>query len=148
VNPQRQHHPRRRDGFTLIEMLVVLSILAILALFVIPQFLSAVTDSKDNALRTNLFRIRQQIEIYKQEHGQYPSLVLFTEQMTEPTLPDGTIVAPGTSGALGPYLREVPRNPMNDDRTITDGDAGSSGWFYDPATGAFHANDSAESRDY
>jgi len=140
--------PRPRGGFTLLEILVVVVILAVLAILVIPQFISAVTDSKENSLRMNLHRIRMQIEIYKQEHGRLPELTRFGEQMTGPTDAAGTPVAVGTADSLGPYLRELPYNPMNDMNTVADTAPGTSGWYYDQTTGDFHANDSAASREY
>jgi len=126
--------------------MIVLMILAILAALVIPQFTSASHESRVNALKMNLFRIRQQIDVYKQEHGAFPTVEDFALQMTRPTDAAGNPVAHGTTGALGPYLREIPRNPMNDQNTVTHDEPGTSGWYFDPDTGDFYANDSAASR--
>ncbi len=143
--PIRHRRPASR-AFSLIELMIVLMILAILAALVIPQFTSASNESRINALKMNLFRIRQQIDVYKQEHGEFPTIEDFALQLTRPTDPAGNPVAHGTQGALGPYLREIPVNPMNDQSTISAGEPGSSGWYYDQTTGDFHANDSEASR--
>ena len=134
-------------GFTLVELLIVLMVLAILAALVIPQYVSATDESRQSALKMNLFHVRQQLSMYKQEHGEFPSLEQFTAQMTRPTDASGNPLAHDAAGALGPYLREVPINPYNDLRTVGDGTPGTSGWYYDPDSGAFHANDSADNRE-
>ena len=128
--------------------MIVLMILAILAALVIPKFTSAKQETRVNALKMNLSRIRQQIDVYKQEHGDFPTVEDFALQMTGPTDADGNPMAHGAQGALGPYLREMPPNPMNDQATVSDGEPGSSGWYFDPDTGDFHANDSEASRAY
>jgi len=148
IQRPRPHLTRTPHAFSLIELMIVLMILAILAALVIPQFTSASHESRVNALKMNLFRIRQQIDIYKQEHDAFPTVEDFALQMTRPTDAAGNPVSPGTNGALGPYIREIPPNPMNDLNTVTSDEPGDSGWFFDPDTGDFHANDSAASRAY
>ena len=54
-----------KNGFTLVEILVVVVILGILAAVVIPQFSEASTDAKFSSLCTNLHTLRSQIEMYK-----------------------------------------------------------------------------------
>ena len=136
-------------GFTLVEILVVVVILAILAMIVVPQFTSAAGETRDNALKMNLFRIRQQLEIYKQQHGgTWPTLHAFEAQMTRASNTSGETAAPGTAGyAFGPYLREIPSNPYTTSKTVGDGAVGTSAWYYNQDTGEFRANNSAEHRE-
>ena len=63
---------QRQDGFTLVELLIVVIILAILAAIVIPQFSSATTDAQEAALDSNLGGLRNSIELYKAQHVGYP----------------------------------------------------------------------------
>jgi general secretion pathway protein G len=63
-------------GFTLVELLIVVIILAILAAIVIPQFSSATTDTQEAALDANLGGLRNAIELYKAQHATYPGAVV------------------------------------------------------------------------
>lgn len=137
-------------GFTLIEILVVVVILGILAAIVVPQFTSAAGETRENSLKMDLFRIRQQLEIYKQQHnGNWPTLADFEDQLTQASDMAGDTAVAGTAGyRFGPYLRTIPSNPFSNGNTIGDGAVGASDWYYDETSGDFHANDSAEHRAY
>ncbi|MEX0744919.1 MAG: prepilin-type N-terminal cleavage/methylation domain-containing protein [Phycisphaeraceae bacterium] len=136
-----------RRGFTLVEILIVVVILAILAAIVVPHFSSATEETRENTMAVNLWRIRQQIELYKQHHGEYPKLATFAEQMTMSTNVSGETAAPDTHGYIfGPYLSDVPDNAFTNNNIVGDGEAGTSDWYYHEATGAFHPNDSETHR--
>lgn len=67
----------KRDvcGFTLVELLIVVVILAILAAVAVPQFTSSTQDAKVSALDSTLSRMRSAIDLYYQQHGHYPGSV-------------------------------------------------------------------------
>lgn len=135
-----------RSAFTLIEILIVVAILGILAATVVPQFVRAVTDSQDNSIAMNVHRIRSQIGVYRQQHNAYPTLANFSDQMTLSSDAVGATAAVGTPGFIyGPYLRFIPRNSNTGASLIGGGAIGTSDWYYDENTGAFHGNDSATS---
>ena len=146
----RRRATRAHHAFTLVEILVVVVILGILALIVVPQFTSAASETRENSLKMNLFRIRQQLQIYKQQHdSQFPELAKFEAQMTKASNASGDTATPGTAGYdFGPYLRNIPPNPFTDGNTLGTGGVGSSDWYYNEDTGEFLANDSAEHRQY
>lgn len=132
-------------AFTLVEVLIVVIILGILAAIVVPQFTSAAEQSRENSLAMNLFRVREQLEIYKQQHnGLYPRFADFEAQMTTASDADGNTAAAGTAGYIyGPYLRNVPINPMTNRAVVSDNPAtGNGDWYYNEDTGEFRANDS------
>ncbi len=59
----------KRGGFTLIEVLIVVVMMAVLAATIIPQFASSTDDAKSSALKFNLHALRSQIEMYKLQHN-------------------------------------------------------------------------------
>ena len=63
------------NGFTLVELLIVVIILAILAAIVVPQFASSTNDAKMAALDSTLSNVRAAIDLYYQQHGAYPGAV-------------------------------------------------------------------------
>ncbi len=145
----RQNNDRFAAGFTLVEILIVVVILGILAAIVVPQFTSAAAESRDSSVRMSLYRMRQQLEIYKEHHdGEYPTLAGFIAQMTGRTNVSGEPVESGTAGAFGPYVREIPVNPNTGGRVVSDAEVGGSDWYYDEDTGLFQANDSIITRSY
>ncbi len=74
---------KRRDGFTLIEMLIVIIILGILAMVIIPQITVSTEDAKVSTLKTNLGGIRSAIEMYYAQHNQtYPGVKKETDGTT------------------------------------------------------------------
>ena len=76
----------KNTGFTLVELLIVVVILAILAGILVPQFSSATDDAKMSSLDSNLSNTRSAVELYYQQHGHYP----------------GSVTAIGTACAAGP----------------------------------------------
>jgi len=59
-------------AFTLLELLIVISIIAILASTVIPNFIGFDTEAKLSATITNLNTLRTRITMYRAKEGEYP----------------------------------------------------------------------------
>jgi len=137
---------RRQLGFTLVEVLIVVVIMAILAATIIPQFSDSAKDSKMSSAKFNLHTIRAQIELYKSQHdGKMPSNTL--AELTQLTDVNGT-VGTGAAFIYGPYLRSIPVNPLSKSATIvtatTDppGAADSTaGYILSTNTGKLYLND-------
>ncbi len=148
-------------GFTLVELLIVVVILAILAAVAIPQFTSSAEDAKASAMQANLGVLRSSMELYKLQHqatypgypsaGGAPTAAEFTAQMTTSSKVDGPTAAIGTAGfAFGPYIKEaLPTNPVNSLNTVlvlADGASfpaaadGTTGWVYQPEIGKIRSN--------
>lgn len=97
-------HPRRR-GFTLVELLVVILILATLMAFALPLYLSSVQDSRKKACRANLQSIANAAQAWKVKHraSDFSSLTmddLVPDLGATPTCPDGGVYELTTSGTV------------------------------------------------
>ena len=69
---------RNQDGFTLVELLIVVIILAILAAIIVPQFSAATDDATQSAYDTNIANVRAAIDLYRQQHNEYPGAATST----------------------------------------------------------------------
>jgi general secretion pathway protein G len=165
MHAHRQSH--RASGFTLVELLIVVIILAILAAVVIPQFAASTDDAKAASLDTTLANMRATLDLYYQQHGEYPSAngdgvgaanttAAFLGQLTKYTDAAGDAeTTKDVTHVYGPYLRkpQLPTEPMTNSAalqivtvgtlglTATAGDPG--GWKFDNVTGQFIVNASA-----
>ena len=133
----------KNQGFTLVEILIVVVILGILAAIVIPQFSDASTQSKLSSCQSSLQSLRSQIQLYKIQHNdQAPTVALFEDAMTKCSAAGASEASDyvartadnKTSHPFGPYVQQVPMNPWNNLNTV--GAIGSgAGWEYNAATG-------------
>ena len=66
---------RRRNklGFTLVELLVVIVVLAVLAAIVLPKFMNSSVRSKESALKSDLKLMRNAVSLFQADTGKYPS---------------------------------------------------------------------------
>lgn len=147
-----------KQGFTLVEILIVVIILGILAAIVIPQFTEASAEARVSNLVTNLQTIRSQLLLYKTQHlekypecGDYSNDDFVAEMTTYSDLKGTTATAPNAAATphpiiYGPYLTSIPINPMTDTKTVTVVVTGTnpkdetSAWWFNAKTGAFKAN--------
>jgi general secretion pathway protein G len=87
--------PAGRDaerGFTLLELITVVSLIAILTAIALPNYKAAIIQAREAVLREDLFQFRDRIDQYYADKGKYPeSLQTLLEQG---------------------YLRAIPADPM------------------------------------
>ncbi len=95
---------RRRSGFTLIELMVVLLILGLLAALVAPRVLNRLGQSKQKIAKTQIEMLSAALDQFKLDVGRYPT----TEEGLK-----ALIENPGVDGWNGPYLRKkkIPKDP-------------------------------------
>lgn len=92
-------------GFTLIEVMVVVVILAILAAVVVPRVMGRPAQARLVKARTDILAIENALEMYKLDNGIYPS----TEQGIRALVEQPT-TAPLPSDWQG-YLKSIPQDP-------------------------------------
>ena len=102
-----------RKGFTLIEIMVVIVILALLAALVGPKLMGRTDDAKITDARVQIKNIETALKLYKLDTGNYPSTEQgLTSLVTKPTvgvIPNGY--------KEGGYLesKKVPKDPWGSD---------------------------------
>jgi type IV pilus assembly protein PilA len=85
---------RRDDGFTLIEVLVVVLVIGILVAIAIPSFLTQTTKAEDVRVKSELSTAQAAIESYSTEHdGKYTGATVADLRDAEPTLNDAASLA-------------------------------------------------------
>lgn len=86
---------KRINGFTLMELLVVLLLISLLASIVTPIISKSIVRAKESSLKENLFIVRKAIDDYYADKGIYPpELEVLVEER---------------------YIRKIPKDPLTDD---------------------------------
>jgi general secretion pathway protein G len=81
-------------GFTLLELMIVISIIIILASIALPQYQKTIMHARETVLRDDLFRMRSLLDQYAADKGKLPQSL------------DDLVSAN--------YLRAVPKDPITD----------------------------------
>ncbi len=152
----------KEKAFTLVEVILVVTILGILAALVMPTFKGHIVKARESAAKDNLRVMRNQIELYKMQHEGIPPgyvggsgapVALLQLQFTRTTTETGVAsssTVPSDPYIYGPYVKKLPENPYNKLSNITyvaeatafsaavDGTSG--GWLYKKETGEIRIN--------
>ena len=89
--PGLRGRPRAR-GFTLIELIVVMAIVALLASLAAPRYLRSLDVARERALQSTLVTVRDAIDQFAADKGRYPDSL---QEL-----------------ARARYLRELPQDPL------------------------------------
>ena len=137
-----------KKGFSLVELLIVLSALGIIAAIVVPTFQSYTQQAKEATAKDHLRTLRTIIEIYAAKNDGvspgYPDNDVLKEP-TEAVFNEQITTAAAGGNQLKSSILECPENPFNGKkavRIILDAQSFPSdpvqtdiyGWIYKPAT--------------
>jgi general secretion pathway protein G len=111
--------PRTTAGFTLIELIVVMLIIAMLASLAVPRYFGSVQKSKDTVLKEDLTLMREALDKFYGDNDKYPAAL---DELVSRK-----------------YLRNIPRDPVTESAstwiTVPPEDA-EKGGVYDVHSGA------------
>jgi len=108
---RKRLNPRISSGFTLIEVMVVVAILAILAALVVPRIMDRPDEARVIKTRQDIRAIESALQLYRLDNFQYPS----TDQGLEALVsrPSGSPEAKNWKS--GGYLERMPKDPWGNE---------------------------------
>ncbi len=100
---------QRSSGFTLIELIVVIALVAVLAAVVAPNLLGKASDANRKSAAVQLEKVANAVELYRLETGRYPEKL--TDLVQKPN---------GVERWNGPYVRKLSRlkDPWGNDLVL------------------------------
>ncbi len=103
----------KQQGFTLIELMVVIVILGILAALITPRIMDRPEEARRTKAEVQIRAIEQALKLYRLDNGQYPT----TEQGLQALVAPPTFGQPARKWRQGGYLERgrVPRDPWGGD---------------------------------
>jgi general secretion pathway protein G len=134
---QNRSHERlhKRQGFSLVELVVVVLLIGILAAVAAPRMFDTANSAKENGTKQSLSVIRDSIELYKAQNSSYP-----------PAATLSTVLKPFLKGAFPAVQIGANQNnkvSATSQNPIATPEAGGNGWVYNQTTGEFCVNDAA-----
>jgi general secretion pathway protein G len=105
-------NPRTR-GFTLIEIIVVITIMAIMAALIVPRVVGRTDDARIAAARQDIATLMNALKLYRLDNGRYPT----TEQGLRALVEKPTVDPMPTNWKAGGYLDAptVRKDPWGND---------------------------------
>jgi general secretion pathway protein G len=105
TDPCKQQTTHNEDGFTLVELLVVLVILALLASIIGPRVVGYLSSSRSKSAKVQVENLVTSLELFHIDVGRYPNTAEGLKSLVE--------VNTSIPGWNGPYLRkaEIPNDP-------------------------------------
>ncbi len=118
---------RNKKGFTLVELVIVIAILGILALYALPKYQGLIKEARSSEAKAQLGSVRSALGIYyAKNHGVYPAAL------------DGTLFANGAVPDVevtvsGSVVRSnAVANAATEDGVVTETEVtNAGGWIYD-----------------
>ncbi|PWQ86663.1 type II secretion system protein GspG [Stenotrophomonas maltophilia] len=94
----------RQNGFSLIEIMVVVVIIGILAALIVPRLMDRPDQARVVAARQDIAALMQALKLFKLDNGRYPSAEQGLQALVKPPQGGGTM-------PVTPYLDRLPNDP-------------------------------------
>jgi prepilin-type N-terminal cleavage/methylation domain-containing protein len=133
---QAMTRQRKHRGFTLLEVMITITVIAILAVIVIPRLLYVSRRARESALRQQLQELRQGVQHFEADCGAWPPVLMDLMRANGAAISadvDGAGISVDRAGYRGPYLR------TGDDGVPIDPVTRVADWNYDNSTGEVHS---------
>lgn len=104
---KKQKRLAKRSGFTLVEMLLVLVILATLAAIVVPKFAGRTEQARITAAQTQINSFELVLDTYEVDNGFYPKGSDGLQDLVEQPS--------NAQNWRGPYMEEIPLDPWGNE---------------------------------
>lgn len=98
---------RNQDGFTLIEIMVVIMIIGLLALMVVPRLRGVADRAKTTKAQADIQELKQALDRYYLDNGSYPT----TDQGLNALITPPTTGRPVNNYEQGGYIEKLPSDP-------------------------------------
>jgi len=102
--------PRNSKGFTLLEIIVVVAIIAILAAYIAPKIAGRVDDARVSKAKSDVRVLESSLELYKLDNFSYPSSEQGLQALT--TKPSG---ANTKNWREGGYIKKLNKDPWGNE---------------------------------
>lgn len=121
MRSQEKINRRRRHGFTLVELMVVVIVIGVLAALIVPTFFGRIGQSKQAVAKQKIASLSTAITLFYQDYGRFP--VALEELVVKPDdVPDDKWMP---TGIQNKDLNDPWGNPF-----VYDPDSGEGGAFY------------------
>ena len=116
---------KKKNGFTMVELLIVIAIIGVLSALMMPNFVSIQDRAKEVSVKAIVLSVQNALENYQIDSGQYPNgSDLPISDLCEILIADG-------------YLTQTPTNPFTGANYTADDTSGQITYSYDSNTGVY-----------
>ena len=132
---ERQNVRRRRAGFSLVELVVVILVLGIIAAVATPKMFDTASSARTSGTQQSLSVLRSAIDLYRTQNSAYPTAATLKTALA--TYLRGPFPAPQVGANQNNNVVVTTQSPIT---TVV---AGGAGWVFNETTGDVAVNDAA-----
>ncbi len=126
-----------KKGFTLVELVIVIAILGILAMYALPKYQGIIKEARSSEAQAQLGSVRSALGIYyAKNHGVYPA------QLDGTIFADGSVPEVEVTDSNGTVVKSNAVATGNGDGVVASSEVtDAGGWVYDVKSGTYDKAD-------